>query len=133
MDGMWLAVAAGDVDEMERLVGQDPGLLDARIEDGTTPLMAVSLKGDVGVVRWLLDHGAAINERDDFQCTALCMVSSEGLSPVVRLLLERGADRTLADHNGVDSLDRRDCPGAPRGRALAARPPDSRFSHQPSR
>jgi hypothetical protein len=104
MDDMWAAVAAGDVGEMERLVGEDPGLVNARIGRGYTPLMLASLKGHMEVVRCLLDHGATVNERDNTQRTALRTVSSAGLSPVVRLLLERGADPTLADQNGWTPL-----------------------------
>jgi hypothetical protein len=61
---------------------------------GRTPLMWAS-RGPRGVVRWLLDQGAAINERTEDGCTAL-WVRATGCLPVVRLLLERGADPTIA-------------------------------------
>jgi hypothetical protein len=62
MVNIWHAARAGDVGEVERLVGQDPGLLNARDGIGFTPLMLASRRGHVGVVRFLLDKGAAVNE-----------------------------------------------------------------------
>jgi ankyrin repeat protein len=98
MDDIWHAAMDGDVGEVERLIGQDPGLLDAGDEDGWTPLMFASAKGHVGVVRWLGDEGAAINERDLQEGgTGLFLACCQGHAPVVRLLLERGADPTIAD------------------------------------
>jgi hypothetical protein len=99
-----VAAGMGNMDEVERLVGQHPGLLNSREEHGFTPLMLASTHGHLDVVRWLLDHGAAINERPDDGRTALYLACSKSQSPVVRLLLERGADPTLPDHKGWTPL-----------------------------
>jgi ankyrin repeat protein len=103
MDDVWEPAATGDVGEVEQLVGQDPGLLNAK-EHGFTPLMLASADGRVEVVRWLLDHGATIDERDIGGNTALLMACDEGQTSVVRLLLGRGAEPTLADQNGWTPL-----------------------------
>jgi ankyrin repeat protein len=95
-EGIWRAAFQGDLDEVEGLVGQDPGLLEARDGHAHTPLMWASMKGHVCVVRWLLDKGAAINGRDDSGLTAVWFACSYGHLPVVRLLVERGADPTGA-------------------------------------
>jgi ankyrin repeat protein len=94
---IWDAVKSGDLAEVERLVGQDPGLLDAKDAEGWwTPLMYASEGGHVGVARWLVDKGAAMDERDRSQRTALWLASCHGHPAVVRLLLESGADPTIA-------------------------------------
>jgi uncharacterized protein len=90
------AAASGDVGEVERLVGQDPDLLDAKDAYGFTPLMLASAEGRVEVVRWLIDHGAAINEWNERGNTALYLACLRGQSPVVRLLVGRGADPAIA-------------------------------------
>jgi uncharacterized protein len=104
MAGIMVAAGTGDVGEVERLVGQDPSLLNGKGARGVTPLMMASHFAKMEVMRWLLDHGAAINERDDGQRTPLSTASFAGVTPVVRLLLERGADPTLADHHGWTPL-----------------------------
>jgi ankyrin repeat protein len=104
MEGIWRAAKEGDLAEVERLVGQDPGLLNAGDRDGLTPLMHAATGAHVGVVRWLLDKGAATNKRDKNAVTALGLASGFGRSPVVELLLERGANPTIAGEGGWTPL-----------------------------
>jgi ankyrin repeat protein len=104
MDGIWRAASEGDLAEVERLVGHDQGLLNARDAHGQTPLMYASREGHVGVVRWLLDQEAAINEQDAEGCTALWLASSYGRLAVVKLLLRRGADLTIVGQCGQTPL-----------------------------
>jgi ankyrin repeat protein len=94
---IWDAAKAGDLAEVERLVGQDRGLLDAT--DGLvgwTPLILASMEGHVGVVQWLLHQGMAVDGGICDKRTALWFACREGPTPVVRLLLERGTDPTIA-------------------------------------
>jgi hypothetical protein len=58
----------------------------------------------VGVVRWLLDNGAAIDQSDSTRWTALWLACRVGQTPVVRLLLQRGADPTTAEPGGWTPL-----------------------------
>jgi uncharacterized protein len=104
MNHMRRAAREGDLSEVQRLVGQDPGLLDARDDAGNTPLLHASSEGHVGVVRWLLDEGAAINQQQDRMRTALWCACSDGHAPMVRLLVERGADPSLATSWGSTPL-----------------------------
>jgi hypothetical protein len=97
---IWVYVDAGDVEEIERLVGQDPSLLNA----GDEYLMLASELGHVEVVQWLLDKGASMQGQDVDGRTALWYASGHEHSPVVRLLLGRGADPAIADKDGSTPL-----------------------------
>jgi hypothetical protein len=96
MGDIWEAAKAGDLNEVKRLVGQDPGLLDADDGSGWTPLMKASNKGHLEVVRWLVHKGAAIDEQSGNGYTGLSLASTNGYTPVARLLVEKGADPSLA-------------------------------------
>jgi ankyrin repeat protein len=103
---IWTAAHAGDLAEVEALLGDDPSLLDARddAEEGWTPLIASCAGGHVAVVRFLLDRNAAVNEQDNGGMTALYVASMGGQLPIVTMLLERGADPTTADNDGHTPL-----------------------------
>jgi uncharacterized protein len=98
------AASEGDVGEVQRLVGHDRGLLEARDPIGRAPLSLASEGGHLGVVQWLVDNGAAVNAQDNIGCTALLFSCMYGRCPVVRLLLAKGADLTIADVGGYSPL-----------------------------
>jgi ankyrin repeat protein len=56
------------------------------------------------VARWLLDKGAAINKQCDAMGTSLWNACLHGHLPVASLLLERGADPTIATGKGCTPL-----------------------------
>jgi ankyrin repeat protein len=95
MDGITEAAWQGDLSEVQRLVGQDPGLL-----NNVMPLIRASWRGRLEIVRWLVDQGVAVNGHYGDARTALYNASSTGQAPVVKLLLERGADPTIITQDG---------------------------------
>jgi uncharacterized protein len=103
---IWAAARRGDVGEVERLVGQDPSRLDDPEKGGLTPLMWASFCGHVEVVRSLLDKGAAVNKQSTgcLGCTALFFASGGGRTPVVRVLVGRGADPSIVTDDGTSPL-----------------------------
>ena len=57
-------------------------------------------------VKLLLDHGAAIEQRNYYGLTALHRAAEEGRLQVVRLLLARGADVQAQDCDGGRALEK---------------------------
>jgi hypothetical protein len=104
MDDIWAAVRHDDWDQVEQLVGQDPGLLNAEDDDGWTPLMLACYVANMPMVVRLLDQGAAINQPDDDGSTALWLARESGSIPLVRFLMERGADPSITDDSGSTTL-----------------------------
>jgi ankyrin repeat protein len=69
-----------------------------------TPLIWAAVRNHAETIAWLLDHGANINQKATFGgathgqgITALHMAAQCGCMPVVKLLVERGADLMLKD------------------------------------
>jgi uncharacterized protein len=111
MANIWGAAETGDLAEVQRLVVQEPGLLNAALPlvqllHAVTPLMLASRGGHGEVVRWLLDRGVPVNHKSAGNRTALCFASDAGHVQVVRLLLEKGGNPTLADAWGATPLFR---------------------------
>jgi uncharacterized protein len=104
MEGVWEAAEDGNLGEVQRLVGEDPGLLNARDEYDETPLSYASIHGHVELVQWLVDQGAAVAQRNDYGRSPLWFACKSGHAPVVRLLLTRGADPTIADNSPTTPL-----------------------------
>jgi ankyrin repeat protein len=97
---------SGNFEVVRILIEYDPAYINARDEDGWTPLLWASRghnSKDGSVVRLLLEHGADINVQMRAagpRCTGLV----NGALEVVRLLLEHGADVEAKDNDGKTAL-----------------------------
>lgn len=63
-------------------------------------IVAIAHDGNLAELRQALDAGADINEVNSVGDTALLWAAWAGNAEVVRLLVERGADRTIRNRNG---------------------------------
>lgn len=72
---------------------------------GGTPLWTACAFGQIDVARWLLDHGARVNQvrQGQVTCDALKSAASNGHFDIVKLLVERGADIHASLH-GINAL-----------------------------
>jgi ankyrin repeat protein len=73
-------------------------------QEGETPLMLTSHRGEVEVVALLLSHGAKIDEMDQDYQTALMLAAAEGHHEVVVLLLRHGASINRTNKDGQNAL-----------------------------
>ena len=67
--------------------------------------MHLARRGDVGILRMLLDAWAELGEGSPFYKSFLCDAAEAGRLEVVRVLIERGFDPTQADYEGVTPLE----------------------------
>ncbi len=98
------AVRSGDVAEVRRMLAQgaDPNAPEG-VNDWT-PLLHAVHKNQLGSVAALLD-GHADPNRAVRGGTPLMWAAGYGYTPIVRLLLARGADPRLRDLDGDTALD----------------------------
>jgi len=110
------AARGGEVARVRELLagGADPNLPDGI--NGWTPLLHAVHKNQPGSVQALLDGHADVNRAAPNGTTPLMMAAGYGYTPIVELLLRRGADPRLSgpDHDrpldwaltGVTDVDR---------------------------
>jgi ankyrin repeat protein len=98
---------SGNLEMVRRLIEYDPAYINARDENGQTPLDLASTGyhfKDGSVLRLLLEHGAVINVQDQDGSTPLHTASSFGALEVMRLLLGHGADVEAKNNDGKTAL-----------------------------
>lgn len=96
------ALRDGKQAEFQRLAKANPQSVNAKGQDGWTPLMYAALYGSAESVSLLLDRGAVVNEKNDAGGAAL-MYAVDDLAKA-RVLLERGADPNLRSGEGRTAL-----------------------------
>lgn len=81
----------GDVDGVISLLDRGADI-EARNNDGDTPLLRACTTNHTKIVELLLNSGADIENRNDEGYTPLLLSSYYGLEEIVELLLDHGAD-----------------------------------------
>jgi len=99
------AVVRGDLAEVKRLVidcGVNPNIQSTA--EGGTPLHVAADRGYLGIVKFLLRHGANPNMKNDYGNTPLHYAAESGNSKVVEVLLKHGADPNIQNNYGWTPL-----------------------------
>jgi uncharacterized protein len=116
---IWRAAREGNLAGVMRVVESKPSMINAKDTSPSrmTPLMwacrwtseATPWTEEAGrryleLLRWLIDKGAVIDDKNKQECTALFLASASGRVPLVMLLLERGADPMIANPQKYTAL-----------------------------
>jgi ankyrin repeat protein len=94
------AIRAGDAAYVKAHLTKSE--LEARDRRGSTPLMHAAAFGTLNTMELLLDAGADVRARNDVDATALLWAAAD--PEKARLLIERGADVTVASKQGRTPL-----------------------------
>lgn len=96
------ACAVGEAGRVEKILGRDPGLVDAHAPDGFTPLTLASYFGHEEIVRGLLARSARVDlaATNAMAVTPLHAAVAGRHETIARMLLEAGANPNAASHGG---------------------------------
>lgn len=98
------AAAKGDTAALEALVADSPELVAAMRGDGATLLHEACVAGQCEALRFLVDHGAALEARKDKYKTALHEAATHGHAACVDVLIAAGAAVDSHKTNGWTPL-----------------------------
>lgn len=98
------AAKAGNIQAAQDLIAQGANI-NARNEEGWTPLMLAALYNRKNMIELLLKHRANINAQDNNGKTALMLAFILGNTGIIKLLLQNGASVIIENKNGKTALD----------------------------
>jgi len=78
--------------------------INSKDNNGITPLMAASMKGNLKAVNFLLSNGAKIDSYDYSKETALFKAAKEGYPKIVEKLIQAGAKTNMKNSKGNTPL-----------------------------
>ncbi len=101
----WACNGEGNMDEIVKLLIGAGAAVDERLRDSSTPLMSACLRGNVSLVKILLNAGADVNAKTISGETALnYYAADEGNDTIISLLLKAGADVNAKADDGWTAL-----------------------------
>jgi ankyrin repeat protein len=99
-DRLYDAIRNDNTAEIQKLIKNSGP--DTRDRRGTTPLMYAAAAGSFETIKMLVEAGAEVNAKNDFDITALMWCATD--EPKVRLLLGKGADPNARSKQGRTPL-----------------------------
>ncbi len=99
-----MAVAEDDLEAVERLLSEGAEINAMKGPFKTSILMEAAVRGNVEVMKLLIEHGADVNMADKDGWTALMGAVVQGHTESVKLLLKHGAKVRARNHNGETAL-----------------------------
>jgi len=108
MDDFLNNITSMAVDDLSNAIHGILGVND-RNSKGWSPIIVAAYHGKKGIIKWLLDNGANINDKNYNGTTVLMYAKDYALksrcAKTFLWLLDNGADTTLEDHRGKNILD----------------------------
>ncbi|KAK9464469.1 hypothetical protein V1512DRAFT_268292 [Lipomyces arxii] len=102
---LMIAAQRNDVELLHRLISTGHYTAQDLSPDGTSPLHWAAINSGLESIEYLLDHGAEVDHKGgELMATPLHWACRAGLTNVVDLLVQRGADFLRTDSQGFNAL-----------------------------
>ena len=105
MSGFVKSAENGDLNEVKRLFGLNPDIINVKDREEDTAIMKACRNCNaINVVSFLLENGANINDRDAINQTPLIIASQNGCKDIVLILLGAGENIHHRNDQGENAL-----------------------------
>ncbi|KAK9460921.1 uncharacterized protein V1516DRAFT_624567 [Lipomyces oligophaga] len=105
IDELMKAAQRNDLETVDRLISSGECTAETTSDDGTTALHWAAINNSMDVATYLLDHGAEIDKKGgELMASPLLWACRMGLSDMVHMLIQRGADPLRSDAQGFNAL-----------------------------
>jgi len=105
-DALANAIADGDIDDVKRRLGRRPRRInDRRPSTGSTPLSDAAFRGNLNIVKYLVQHGAKVDGTNRDGNTPLLVATFMCQTEVVQFLLEKDASPLTKNEKGETPID----------------------------
>ncbi|XP_078367744.1 ankyrin repeat and SAM domain-containing protein 6-like isoform X2 [Oculina patagonica] len=100
------AARSGNLASVKDLLDEGEVDINARDDNGATPLMYAAMVGHSAIVQLLIQNGADVDKQDKASgWTALMQATYYGHKAVVKLLIDSGANVSIQEKNGCTAFD----------------------------
>jgi len=101
---LMFAIEHGDLETVRALIDSGTVGLSARDEHGNGLLRVAAKQKDPEVIRFLIEHGASLKEKNKYDSTPLHMACTKGHTEIAKLFIDLGLDVCLEDKYGSTPL-----------------------------
>ncbi|KAK2187015.1 hypothetical protein NP493_180g01024 [Ridgeia piscesae] len=99
------ALTNGDIDQVKTCINENKTLAGEMLPNGRYPLSVAADYGQKEVIEFLITKGADVNANDRYGISPLLSAIYEGHTECVKILLQKGANKTVTAPDGSSLID----------------------------
>jgi ankyrin repeat protein len=100
---IFMIARSGSLEDIKAIVAKNPDVLNAKNENGFTPLILACYRGNNEVAKFIIENSNTINTSSDIGSPLMASVV-KGNIVMAELLLHKGANPDITDSKGLTAL-----------------------------